>query len=111
MEDILKRLLDAEMRAESQVEEASRQREAVIAQALEEARVAEERFQSRVEALRAPYLAQGADRAEQAIAELKKKYEERSRHLRALAESHEREAIDAAFAVLRGPSGEVLDRA
>jgi V/A-type H+/Na+-transporting ATPase subunit G/H len=105
MEDILKRLLEAEMRAEAQVEEASRQREAVIAQALDESRLAEERFHSRVEALHAPYLAQGAERSEQAIAELKKKYEERSRHLRALAESHEREAIDAAFAVLRGSTG------
>jgi vacuolar-type H+-ATPase subunit H len=102
MEDILKRLLDAEMRAEAQVEEASRQREAVIAQTLEEARQAEDRFQARVEGLRAPYLSQGEDRAQQAIAELKKKHEERSRHLRALAESHEREALDAAFAVLRG---------
>lgn len=102
MEDILKRLLDAEMRAEAQVEEASRQREAVIAQALEEARLAEDRFQARVDGLRAPYLAQGEDRAQQAIAELKKKHEERSRHLRSLAESHEREAIEAAFAVLRG---------
>jgi vacuolar-type H+-ATPase subunit H len=106
MEDILKRLLDAEMRAEAQVEEASKQREAVIAQTLEEARQAEERFQARIDDLRAPYLSQGEERAEQAIAELKKKYEERSRHLRSLAEGHEREAVDAAFAVLRGASGE-----
>jgi len=105
MEDILKRLLDAEMRAEAQVEEASRQREAVIAQALDEARLAEERFQARIDGLRAPYLAQGEDRAQQAIAGLKKKHEERSRHLRALAENHEREALDAAFAVLRGSAG------
>lgn len=105
MEDILKRLLAAETRAEALVEEASRQREAVIAQALEEARLAEERFQARIDGLRAPYLAQGEDRAQQAIAELKKKHEERSRHLRALAESHESEAIDAAFAALRGSEG------
>lgn len=102
MEDVLKRLLDAETRAEAQVEEASRQREAVIAQALEEARIAEERFLARLADIRAPYLAQGGERAEQAIAELRKKYEERSRHLRALAESHEREAVDAALAVLLG---------
>jgi hypothetical protein len=102
MEDILKRLLDAEMRAEAQVEEASRQREAIIAQALEETRQAEERFQSRIDSIRAPYLAQGGERADQAIAELGKKYEERSRHLRALAESHEREAAEAALAVLLG---------
>lgn len=102
MEDILKRLLDAEMRAEAQVEEANRQREAIVAQSLEEARSAEQRFQMRIEELRAPYLNQGSEKAEQAIVELKKKYEERSRHLRALAESHEREAVDAAFAVLLG---------
>jgi vacuolar-type H+-ATPase subunit H len=105
MEDILKRLLDAELRAEAQVEEANRQREAIIAQTLEEARIAEQRFQSRIEELRAPHLAQGAERAEQAAVELKKKFEERSRHLRSLAESHEREAVDAAFAVLRGNNG------
>jgi vacuolar-type H+-ATPase subunit H len=106
MEDILKRLLDAEARAEAQVEESSRQRESAIAEALEEARQAEERFQSRLDELRAPYLLQGQERAEQAIAELAKKYEERSRHLRSLADSHEREAIDAAFAVLSGSPAE-----
>jgi len=104
MEDILKRLLDAEMRAEAQVEEADRQREVIIAQTLEEARGAEQRFQARIEELRAPYLSQGTERAEQAIVELKKKYEERSRHLRSLAESHEREAVEAALAVLLGDS-------
>lgn len=105
MEDLLKRLLEAELKAEAQVEEASREREAMIQQALEEARLAEERFAVRVADLRAPYLAQAEERAAQSVAELRKKYDERSRHLRSLAEEHEREAVEAAFAVLHGGDG------
>lgn len=100
MEDILKRLLDAELKAEALVDEANRERERILNQALEESRVAEAHFESRLPELRAPFLQKAEERAQQAIGELKRRYEERHKQLRALAEEHEQEAIEAAVAFL-----------
>jgi hypothetical protein len=53
--------------------------------------------------LRAPYLAQAEDRAAQAIAELRRKYDDRGRTLRTQAEAREAAAVDAAIAVVLDP--------
>jgi vacuolar-type H+-ATPase subunit H len=103
MEDALKRLLEAEARADAEVTRASAEREQIIQDALAQARVAREQFASGVADLRAPYLAQAEDRAAQAIAELRRKYDERGRMLRSQAEARETAAVDAAFAVLLDP--------
>ncbi len=103
MEDALKRLLEAEARADAEVTRASAERERIIQAALEQARVAREQFAAGVADLRAPYLAQAEDRAAQAIAELRRKYDERGRMLRSQAEAREEAAIDAALAVLLDP--------
>ena len=100
MEDALKRLLEAEARADAEVTRASAERERIIQEALEQARVAREQFASGIPDLRAPYLAQAEDRAAQAIAELRRKYDERGRTLRAQAEARESAAIDTALGLL-----------
>jgi len=103
MEDILKRLLDAEARASAEVARASAERERIIQEALEQARRAEAQFAEGLAELHAPYLRQAGERAETAIAELHRKYEERGRELRALAEQRESSAIEAAIALLLDP--------
>lgn len=103
MDDALKRLLQAEARADAEVSRASAERERVIQEALEQARLARAQFEAGVADLRAPYLGQAEDRAVQAIAELQRKYDERGRLLRAQADVRESAAVDAALAVLLDP--------
>jgi vacuolar-type H+-ATPase subunit H len=103
MEEALKRLLEAEALADAEVTRASAERERIIQDALEQARVAREQFARGVADLRAPYLAQAEDRAAQAIAELRRKYDERGRVLRSQAEARESAAIEAAMAVMLDP--------
>lgn len=103
MEDALKRLLDAEAKAEAIIEGAVRERERIISEALEAARDAEVRFDAGMEDLRAPYLREAEARAEQAVGELTRKYEERQRALRELAARHEEEAVAAALGLLLDP--------
>jgi V/A-type H+/Na+-transporting ATPase subunit G/H len=104
MEELLKRLLEAEARAAAEVSAASAERERTIRDALEQVRRADQQFAEGVGELRAPYLRQAEERAAQAIGELNRKYEERRRHLRALAEHREAAAVQAALDLLVDPS-------
>jgi vacuolar-type H+-ATPase subunit H len=100
MEDVLKRLLEAETRAEAVVAEATARREQIIRQATEEARAAESRFEARIPEIQGAFSGKAEERAQQAIAELKRRYEERHKSLRALAERQTQEAVNAAVAIL-----------
>lgn len=100
MEDVLKRLLEAEARAEAMVAGATAKREQIIRQATEEARAAELRFEQRIPEIQGSFASKAQERAEQAIAELKRRYEERHKSLRALAERQSQEAVNAAVAIL-----------
>jgi V/A-type H+-transporting ATPase subunit G/H len=103
MENELKRLLDAELRAEALVEEANQERERLIRQALDDARVAEAHFEARIPELEASFVEKAQERAEQAIAELERRYAERREHLRQLAAEKEHDALDAALTLLLDP--------
>jgi vacuolar-type H+-ATPase subunit H len=103
MEDALKRLLDAEAKAETIIENAARERDRLINETLESAREAEARFEAGRNELRAPYLKEAESRAEQAVGEMTRKYEERQRSLRDLASRHEEEAVKAAMGLLLDP--------
>lgn len=103
MDDALKRLLDAEARADAIIEQANRERERLIEEALQMAREAEARFEERRAEIRAPFLREAEARVQQAIAELARKFEERSRSLREQAARHEDEALAAALALLLDP--------
>jgi vacuolar-type H+-ATPase subunit H len=104
MEDQLKRLLDAEARAQGIIEAASQERQHLLDAALAGVHEAEARFETGRAELRAPFLKEAQGRAEQAVAELSRKYEERQRNLRDMASRHEQEAVDAALALLLDPA-------
>lgn len=104
MDDALKRLLDAEARAREIIELASQDRQRLLDEALAAARDAERRFEAGRAQLRAPFLKEAQTRADQAVAELARKYEERQRNLRDLASRHEQEAVEAALNLLLDPS-------
>lgn len=104
MDDPLQRLLEAEAHAQARIDDASRQRQRLIDEALASAREAEARFEAGRGDLRAPFLNEARGRADQAVAELARKYGERQRILRELASRHEAEAMDAALALLLDPA-------
>ncbi len=104
MEDPLKRLLEAEARAQGIIDAASEERQRILDAALASAREAESRFEAGRVDLRAPFMKEARGRADQAVAELARKYEERQRALREMASRHEQEAVDAALTLLLDPS-------
>ena len=79
MEDTLKRLLEAERRAEAAVEEAKAERERMTREALEQAHHGEQRFQARVPEIHDAFVEKAKARAEQTVAELQRRYAERNR--------------------------------
>lgn len=103
MDDPLQRLLEAEARAQAVIDAAARERQRVIDEALAAVRDAEARFETGRAALRAPFLNEAQGRADQAVAELTRKYGERQRMLRELASRHESEAVEAALGLLLDP--------
>lgn len=100
MDDTLQRLLDAELRAEKIAQEAEDEQENVIQVALTEARTEEDRFTARVPDLHRSFINKAEERADQTVAELKRRYDERHVQLRNTAEQREDEALEAAFEVL-----------
>ncbi len=103
MEDTLKRLLDAEMKAEALVTQAVEEREAIHRQALEEARLAEQRFEARIPEIRASFMDKARQRVEQSIAEMRLRHEERSHALQAMADESREDAIQAALRMVTDP--------
>ncbi len=104
MNDQLQRLLEAEARAQAVIDDATLARKRMIDEALASARDAEVRFEAGKAELRAPYHREAQARAEQAIAELTRKHEERQRTLRDLASRHEAEAVESTLALLLDPT-------
>ncbi len=100
MEDVLKRLLDAEARAEAIVADANAKREQIIREATDEARAAESRFEERIPEIQASFSGKAEERAQQGIAELKRRYEERQKNLRSLAETQTQAAVEAALVII-----------
>jgi V/A-type H+-transporting ATPase subunit G/H len=103
VDDTLQRLLDAEVRAEKLAQQAEAEQAQVIQGALNEARAEEERFTARIPDLHRSDIAKAQERADQTVAELKRRYDERHVQLRNQAEQREEEALAAAFQVLISP--------
>lgn len=101
MDETLKHLLEVELEAERITREADQQREQTVQHALEQARAEELRFEARVPELHASFIDKAGQRAEQAIAELKRRYDEQHTRLRELAAANEQQAIDTALALFR----------
>jgi len=104
MEDTLQRLLAAELRAETLASQAELEQDRLIQQAVADAKSENERFTSRIPDLHRSFIAKAEERAEQNIAELRRRYDERHVHLRDQAEQREDAALEAAFQVLIDPS-------
>ena len=100
MDDTLKRLLEAEMRAEGLAQQAEEEAERLVQAAVAEAKAQEERFRARIPDLHRGYIQKSEERAEQTIAELKRRYDERHIQLRNMAEEREEDALAAAFDLL-----------
>lgn len=101
-EETLKRLLDAEARAEEVIARADEERRRIIEEAEQEIRASEQRHAEHVREIRANYIAQAETRAQQTITELKRRHAERAAALRAAAAKVEAQALDAAIELLTG---------
>jgi vacuolar-type H+-ATPase subunit H len=106
MEDVLKRLLEAESRVEALMKEAEAERDRLVQEARVEARTVEERFAARLPALRASYLEKAEAQAAQALRELERRYEEQHAQIRTLAEQRLQDTVAAAVALVLDPSRE-----
>jgi len=103
MDNTLQRLLDAELRAERIAQQAEAEQEQTVEAALKEARAEEERLTARIPDLHRAFIKKAEERAEQTVAELKRRYDERHVQLRDMAEEREDEALEAAFRVMLDP--------
>ncbi|MBS1202586.1 MAG: ATPase [Chromatiaceae bacterium] len=103
MDDTLQRLLAAEMRAEKIAQQAEEEQERVIQKAMADAKAENERFTSRIPDLHRSSISKAEERADQNIAELRRRYDERHVQLRDQAEQREDEALESAFQVLVDP--------
>jgi len=104
VDDQLQRLLEAEARAQEVIDAASQERQRIVDDTLAAVRDAEARFEAGRAELRAPFLNEAQGRADQAVAELTRKYGERQRNLRDLASRHESEAVNTALTLLLDPT-------
>ncbi len=97
MGDSLKDLLEAEKEAEAIVAKGEQERDRIVQKSLEDARDLEQQFLARLPEMQQSFLDKAEQRAEQTIAEMKLRYDERNKRLRELAKKHEREALDHAI--------------
>jgi len=100
MDDTLKRLLDAEQRGQALVVKALADRDQLIDKALEEVKSADARFRARIPEIRDDFIIKADERAAQAIAEKRRRYQERLETLEQEAEHHHDQAVAAALDVL-----------
>ncbi len=104
-EEPLKRLLDAEARAEQVIARADEERRSIVEQARAEVQAQEARHAERVKEIQAAYLAQAEQRARQSITELRRRHQERAAALRAAAAAMEQRALDAALQLITATGG------
>jgi vacuolar-type H+-ATPase subunit H len=102
VDETLKRLLDAEAKAEAAVVRADEERQSIVEQARREAAAAEQQHARRVAEIHASFLAQAEQRAQRSIADLQRHHTEQAAALRAAARLNERQALDAAVALITG---------
>lgn len=101
-DDTLKRLLEAESKAEEIIATADRQRAALIEQARQAAQDAQTKHAQHLAEIAASFMAQAEQRAEQTIAELTRRHAERLQAMKVAAERARAQALEAALALLIG---------
>jgi vacuolar-type H+-ATPase subunit H len=100
MGDSLKDLLEAETEAEAIVTNGEVERDKIIQKSLDDAFDMEKQFKARLPELQQSFIDKAQQRAEQTIAEMKLRYDERNKMLRKLAGKHEKEALQRAIALI-----------
>ena len=100
MDDSIYELLKIDQQAEQIVLDGEKEREHIKQKALDDANAAIDQFNNRLPELRQSFLDKANERAEQSIAELKLRYNERNQELRKLAAEHELEALEVALSSL-----------
>lgn len=100
MGDSLRELLQAETEAEVIVARGERERDEIIQQSLQDSLELEKQFEARLPEIYQSFLDKAQERAAQSIAELELRYVEHNKELRALADKHEKEAIENAIALI-----------
>jgi V/A-type H+-transporting ATPase subunit G/H len=100
MDDLLKKLLETELKAEAIVKDADNAREKILSEARAEAQRAQDNFAARIANLQKVLNEKAEQRAAQTIAESKKRFEEHCQTLQSLAHGREQEAVEAALAII-----------
>lgn len=97
MDAVLKRLLDVEQQAEQLIEDAQRQRDAILDKVHDEVSAIEAEFRDSGLQERSAELQRAEERAAQAIEELERRRDEHQRRLHELAQQNEASAVEAAL--------------
>jgi vacuolar-type H+-ATPase subunit H len=102
VDEPLKRLLDAEARAEQVVARADAERQVIIEQAKRDARTSERQHAERMAELHATFLAQARQRAQTTIDQLRQRHAQQAQALRDSAQRNEQQALAAAVDLITG---------
>lgn len=102
VDESLKRLLDAEAKAELVIARAEEERQKIIEQARHEVEASEQQHAARIKEIHEAFIAQADQRARQTIAELKRRHTDHATALRLSVTKWESQALDAAVSLLSG---------
>lgn len=102
VDETLKRLLNAEAKAEQIVARADEERQAIIEQAKRDAGVTEQQHAERMAEIHTSFLAQAEQRAQQTITALQQRHSELAQALHISAQRNEQQALAEAVALLTG---------
>ena len=97
MENVLQRLLNAELKARVIVENAKKERDRLVNEAREEVKRAEQRFELRVPEIHTSFTDKAEERARTQINELDRRYHERRDILIEVSKQNKQQAIDDAL--------------
>jgi vacuolar-type H+-ATPase subunit H len=100
MDNVLQRLLNAELKAQDVVEQAKLSRDRLISETRAEVKRAEQRFEARIPDIHASFSNKAQERATTHIKELERRYLERQALLLDEAEQHHDEAVQQVLALL-----------
>lgn len=106
MDDTLQRLLDTELSAEKLAKNAETELDRIIKEAMASTKADAERFEASIPALHASFIEKAEQRAIQAVADMRRRYDDRHVLLRARAEQAEGGVLDSAFNFLLNTTSE-----
>ena len=103
MDDLLKRMLEAEQRAQRLVDDALEEQKKMLERAREEAQKAEKHFEARMQEVRLDLENKAEAEAARTIAQMERRSKENLEQLNAAAEKFREEACEAAMQIVTDP--------